>query len=174
VYDSTFEAIAPVFEEFLDWEFIILGRENESRELPQNCIRAPFIPISEILALYVSADLNLVRGENTLVTAICAGKPWLWDIYRESNGAHAGKLADCLDTLTERGTLPLDQRKLTEFIQDPASILREVLRKATPSINAKYPADWLPDLTQNMHKWIMETTDGYQKSRSQSPTILGT
>jgi hypothetical protein len=41
-----------------------------------------------MLPLYISTDLNIVRGENTLITALFAGKPWLWDIYRESNEAH--------------------------------------------------------------------------------------
>jgi Elongation-Factor P (EF-P) rhamnosyltransferase EarP len=157
VYDPTFEAITPIFEEFPDWEFLVLGWEMITRDLPSNCVTIPFIPITEMPLLYASADLNIVRGENTLITAVFADKPWLWDIYRESNGAHSGKLADCLDTLASKNALPLKQDTLTGFVQDPARILREVLHGATPPANIEYQIDWLPDLTKNMYNWIIET-----------------
>jgi len=37
-------------------------------------------------------DLNLVRGEDSLVRAMCAGKPFLWHIYPQHDGAHIPKL----------------------------------------------------------------------------------
>ena len=37
-------------------------------------------------------DLNLVRGEDSLVRAMCAGKPFLWNIYPQHDGAHVPKL----------------------------------------------------------------------------------
>ena len=37
-------------------------------------------------------DLNLVRGEDSLVRAMCAGKPFLWQIYPQQDGAHWPKL----------------------------------------------------------------------------------
>jgi hypothetical protein len=36
----------------------------------------------------------MVRGENSLITAIEAKKPFYWDIYKESNKAHKQKLED--------------------------------------------------------------------------------
>ena len=38
-------------------------------------------------------DLNLVRGEDSLVRAIWAGKAFLWQIYPQDDGAHHAKLA---------------------------------------------------------------------------------
>lgn len=40
-----------------------------------------------------SCDLNLVRGEDSFVRAQWAGKPFLWQIYPQDDGAHAAKLA---------------------------------------------------------------------------------
>lgn len=40
-----------------------------------------------------SCDLNLVRGEDSLVRAIWAGRPFLWQIYPQHGGVHSAKLA---------------------------------------------------------------------------------
>jgi uncharacterized repeat protein (TIGR03837 family) len=45
-----------------------------------------------------NADLNLVRGEDSLVRAIWAGRPFLWQVYPQDDGAHAAKLGAFLDT----------------------------------------------------------------------------
>jgi uncharacterized repeat protein (TIGR03837 family) len=39
-----------------------------------------------------SCDLNLVRGEDSFVRAQWAGKPFLWQIYPQDDGAHVAKL----------------------------------------------------------------------------------
>ena len=43
-----------------------------------------------------SCDLNLVRGEDSLVRAIWAGRPFVWQIYPQHDDAHAAKLASFL------------------------------------------------------------------------------
>jgi len=44
-----------------------------------------------------SCDLNLVRGEDSLVRAIWAGAPFVWQLYVQDDGAHVAKLAAFLD-----------------------------------------------------------------------------
>jgi uncharacterized repeat protein (TIGR03837 family) len=44
-----------------------------------------------------SCDLNLVRGEDSLVRAIWAGAPFVWQLYVQGDGAHVAKLAAFLD-----------------------------------------------------------------------------
>jgi uncharacterized repeat protein (TIGR03837 family) len=44
-------------------------------------------------------DLNFVRGEDSLVRALWAGKPFVWHIYPQDDGAHAAKLDAFLDWL---------------------------------------------------------------------------
>ena len=39
-----------------------------------------------------SCDLNLVRGEDSFVRAQWAGKPMLWQLYPQQDGAHEAKL----------------------------------------------------------------------------------
>ena len=39
-----------------------------------------------------AADINLVRGEDSFVRAQWAGKPFVWQIYAQHDGAHAAKL----------------------------------------------------------------------------------
>ena len=52
-----------------------------------------------------SADINFVRGEDSLVRAIWAGKPFVWHIYPQGDAAHVHKLeaflsmADAPDSL---------------------------------------------------------------------------
>ncbi|XAH25664.1 elongation factor P maturation arginine rhamnosyltransferase EarP [Xylophilus sp. GW821-FHT01B05] len=45
------------------------------------------------------ADLNFVRGEDSLVRALWAGQPFVWHIYPQADGAHADKLEAFLDWL---------------------------------------------------------------------------
>ncbi len=58
------------------------------------------LPHPDFDPLLYYCDLNLVRGEDSLVRALWAGQPFIWQIYPQEDGAHAGKLAaflDCMD-----------------------------------------------------------------------------
>ena len=44
-----------------------------------------------------ASDLNFVRGEDSLVRALWAGKPFAWHIYPQDDGVHHTKLAAFLD-----------------------------------------------------------------------------
>jgi len=46
-----------------------------------------------------SADVNVVRGEDTPVRALWAGRPFLWQLYPQDDEAHHAKLAAFLDVL---------------------------------------------------------------------------
>ena len=50
-----------------------------------------------------SCDLNFVRGEDSLVRAIWAAKPFIWQIYPQHDGAHHAKL-DAFLTMMEAPT----------------------------------------------------------------------
>ncbi|WP_295850905.1 elongation factor P maturation arginine rhamnosyltransferase EarP [uncultured Xylophilus sp.] len=45
------------------------------------------------------SDLNFVRGEDSLVRALWAGRPFVWQIYPQDGGVHAAKLDAFLDWL---------------------------------------------------------------------------
>ena len=46
-----------------------------------------------------ACDLNFVRGEDSLVRALWAGVPFVWNIYPQHDGVHAAKLQALLDWL---------------------------------------------------------------------------
>lgn len=46
-----------------------------------------------------SCDLNFVRGEDSLVRALWAGRPFVWQIYAQDDDAHHVKLNALLDTI---------------------------------------------------------------------------
>lgn len=46
-----------------------------------------------------ACDINFVRGEDSIVRALWAGKPFIWQIYPQDDGAHRVKLDAFLDML---------------------------------------------------------------------------
>ena len=52
----------------------------------------PWLSQADYDRLLWAADLNLVRGEDSFVRAMWAGRPFLWHIYRQDDGAHEAKL----------------------------------------------------------------------------------
>ena len=68
-----------------------------------------------------ASDLNCVRGEDSLVRALWAGKPLLWQIYPQSDAAHHDKLSAFLAMLG--GDASLQQwHALWNGMQDGAEI----------------------------------------------------
>lgn len=105
-----------------------------------------------------ACDLNCVRGEDSLVRALWAGKPFIWQIYPQHDNAHHDKLAALLD-----------------WLQAPASLRRfhaiwnGVEAGELPVLDAVQLADWqacvqdarkallaAPDLTTQLIRFICE------------------
>jgi uncharacterized repeat protein (TIGR03837 family) len=55
-------------------------------------IALPYLSQDDYDRLLWSCDLNFVRGEDSFVRAQWAGKPYVWNIYPQDDGAHAAKL----------------------------------------------------------------------------------
>jgi uncharacterized repeat protein (TIGR03837 family) len=55
-------------------------------------VRIPFLPQDDYDRLLWCADLNFVRGEDTLVRASWAARPLVWQIYPQADGVHLDKL----------------------------------------------------------------------------------
>ena len=58
----------------------------------------PYLSHPAFDEMLASQDLNLVRGEDSLVRAIWAGQAFLWQIYPQDDGAHVPKLQAFLQT----------------------------------------------------------------------------
>ena len=54
--------------------------------------RLPWLSQLDYDAVLAACDLNFVRGEDSLVRAIWAGKPFVWQAYPQHDGAHVAKL----------------------------------------------------------------------------------
>jgi uncharacterized repeat protein (TIGR03837 family) len=65
-------------------------------------LRMTFLPLlrqTEFDRLLWISDLNFVRGEDSLVRALWAGRPFVWQIYPQQDGAHRAKLDAFLSLL---------------------------------------------------------------------------
>jgi uncharacterized repeat protein (TIGR03837 family) len=52
----------------------------------------PYLPQTDFDHLLWACDLNFVRGEDSLVRALWAGAPFVWQIYPQDDDAHHAKL----------------------------------------------------------------------------------
>jgi uncharacterized repeat protein (TIGR03837 family) len=59
----------------------------------------PYLSQTDFDLLLWSCDLNMVRGEDSLVRALWAAKPFVWHIYPQDDNAHHDKLEAFLDWL---------------------------------------------------------------------------
>jgi uncharacterized repeat protein (TIGR03837 family) len=59
--------------------------------------RIPFVSQPEYDQLLWMADLNVVRGEDSIVRALWAGKPLIWQIYPQTEDTHLVKLEAWLE-----------------------------------------------------------------------------
>jgi uncharacterized repeat protein (TIGR03837 family) len=72
--------------------------QNSGLALPGLNIQAlRALPQSDFDTLLASSDLNFVRGEDSAVRALWAGRPHVWQIYRQDDGVHADKLHAFMD-----------------------------------------------------------------------------
>jgi uncharacterized repeat protein (TIGR03837 family) len=70
---------------------------NQSSRLSLSWL--PLLSQLEFDHLLWACDLNFVRGEDSLVRAVWAGKPLVWQIYPQDDDVHHRKLAAFLDWL---------------------------------------------------------------------------
>ena len=76
------------------WSALNLPQSNAAQwHAGQLSVRfLPMLSQGEYDQLLWSADINMVRGEDSLVRALWAGKPLVWDIYKQNDGVHWDKL----------------------------------------------------------------------------------
>ncbi|HRA62008.1 MAG TPA: elongation factor P maturation arginine rhamnosyltransferase EarP [Burkholderiaceae bacterium] len=66
-----------------------------------------------------ASDLNLVRGEDSVIRALWAGKPLIWQIYPQHDNAHHAKLQAFLDVLDAPASLRLAHQAWNGIDHDP-------------------------------------------------------
>ncbi|NQW80312.1 MAG: elongation factor P maturation arginine rhamnosyltransferase EarP [Polaromonas sp.] len=65
----------------------------------------PWLSQAEFDRMLWDCDLNFVRGEDSVLRALWAGKPWVWSIYPQDDGAHLPKLEAFLQQLNVPNSL---------------------------------------------------------------------
>ncbi|MEO7854333.1 MAG: elongation factor P maturation arginine rhamnosyltransferase EarP [Rubrivivax sp.] len=100
-------------------------------------IELPWLSHTDYDHLLWSCGLNLVRGEDSLVRALWAGAPFLWQIYAQADGAHAAKLDAFLDM----------------YLQDADAALAAALRQLFGAWNnlARWPTAPIDPLAWRRH-----------------------
>jgi uncharacterized repeat protein (TIGR03837 family) len=94
-----------------------------------------------------ACDLNFVRGEDSLVRAIWAGKPFVWQIYPQDDNAHHAKLDAFLKVLGACDSL-------TAFHHAWSGIKVAEAPSALPSIDLQ---SWGEIATQARNRWLSHT-----------------
>ena len=113
-------------------------------------IYLPHRPQPEFDEMLWACDLNLVRGEDSLVRALWAGQPFVWHIYPQHDNAHHAKLNAFLD-----------------WLEAPES-----LRRFHHAWNGMIAADLLPSITPDLlQEWRACTLNARENLRAQNDLI---
>ncbi len=84
-----------------------------------NLIELPLVPQTDFDRLLWLADVCFVRGEDSFVRAQWAAKPFVWQIYPQTENAHAVKLNAFLDRYLSHSSNPQPIRELWEAWNTP-------------------------------------------------------
>ena len=113
--------------------------------------RIPFVSQPEYDQLLWMADLNFVRGEDSIVRAVWAGKPFIWQIYPQTEGTHLIKLEAWLKI----SSLPTDiQDLLRHWNADTVSA--DLPNGFTKAINPKAYTQWSVNALALSHSLVQD------------------
>lgn len=112
----------------------------------------PFMPQDDYDKLLFACDINFVRGEDSVIRAHWAAKPFIWQIYRQAEQAHLDKLQAFMQRYCEQ--MPEDVAdNLQEFwlAWNTDSELGAVWQKYSAKLAqiAEYNLMWRAALTAN-------------------------
>lgn len=76
---------------------LLLTRGHAQRQVDQappgvRALRLPWLSQPDFDRLLWAGDINFVRGEDSLLRALWAGAPFVWQAYPQHDGAHAAKV----------------------------------------------------------------------------------
>ena len=75
----------------------LVGRQTQRGQVAIDYL--PYRSQPDFDRLLRHCDVNFVRGEDSLVRALWAGKPFVWHIYPQQDQAHAAKLKAFLEQM---------------------------------------------------------------------------
>jgi len=107
-----------------------------------NLRHLPYLTQAGYDRLLRHADLNVVRGEDSLVRALWAGRPLVWHIYPQDDGAHHAKLEAFLSLSQAPDSLKDYHRRWNDDQPQP-------LPELTPQLLSPW-RDWAKALRQRL------------------------
>ena len=122
----------------------------------------PLLTQLEFDELLWACELNFVRGEDSVVRAIWAGKPFVWQLYPQDDGAHSAKLEAFLDVMAATPAVrtvhhlwngSLDNRRDTAAESSPRMATKPVLPGAGADL-----AEWQQQV-QALRSGLMQQAD---------------
>jgi uncharacterized repeat protein (TIGR03837 family) len=149
--------ILPKVAEFFGMTALNVGEQHSHKNLTLNVL--PFLSQADYDRLLAACDINFVRGEDSWIRAIWAGKPFVWQPYWQTENSHMTKLEAFLalldthaDNLTLQASRVLnlawsDNSVSTEIWQDYLGHL-DTLRQLYAAQSAELAA--MPDLATNL------------------------
>jgi uncharacterized repeat protein (TIGR03837 family) len=94
-----------------------------------------------------ACDLNLVRGEDSLVRALWAGQPLIWHIYPQDDNAHHAKLEAFLDWM-----------QASQSLRQAHRVWNGIQAGEWPALNEETLQIWIHNTQIKRHQ-ISEQTD---------------
>ncbi len=129
--------------------------------LARGSLRIDFLPRMSQLdfdRLLWTADLNFVRGEDSLVRALWAAKPFVWQAYPQHDGAHHAKLEALLRTLQLPASLTRWHR-LWNDDHAPGALPPLALEHWQPAVEAASTRLLnQPDLTTQLLRFVQQSS----------------
>ncbi len=116
----------------------------------------PLLPQTDFDHLLWACDLNFVRGEDSIVRAIWAGRPFVWQIYPQDDGVHSIKLDAFLAMLKAPASLRDFHDRWNRSTTEPAagSLAIDLPAWRICAQNAKTRLTALPDLTASLLEFV--------------------
>lgn len=103
-----------------------------------------------------ACDLNFVRGEDSLVRALWAGKPFVWQIYPQHDDAHHGKLDAFLEVMKAPASLQAFHRVWNDMQDINQTVLPALDLPAWQETaqQARHQQAQLPDLVSQIMNFV--------------------
>ena len=132
-----------------------LGSKNKGKLLSISYL--PQLVQADFDHLLWACDLNFVRGEDSVVRALWAGKPLVWQVYPQDDGVHHAKLDAFLNMLGAPPSLRAFHHRWNADAPTPAARLADLpaWQKTADDARARLMAQ--DDLTTRMLQFVEKT-----------------
>ncbi len=126
----------------------------------------PYLDQAQFDQLLALSTLNFVRGEDSLVQAIWAQHPFIWQIYPQDDGAHGPKLEAFLQTLQAPESLAQFMRVWNGLSTAALPVLSPDLLQEWRVWSETYAQRMrgIPDLAQELALFAQHIMDGAQET----------